>query len=58
MFWQVKVFKQKIVLWKTELTRGSLEMFPRGKQNRKIDIEFVLDQAQKHLTLLHQKCDH
>jgi len=33
-------------------------MFPRGKQNRKIDIEFVLDQAQKHLTLLHQKCDH
>jgi len=34
----------------TELTRGSLEMFPRSNQNRRtIDKEFVLDLAQEHI---------
>jgi len=34
------------------------EMFLRSNQNRTIDKEFVLDFAQEHLTLLHQKYDH
>ena len=39
---QLKGCKLDVVLWKTELTRGSLEMFPRSNQNRTIDEEFVL----------------
>jgi len=33
-------------------------MFLRSNQNRSIDKEFVLDMAQEHLILLHQKYDH
>jgi len=33
-------------------------MFLRSNQHRTIDKEFVLDFAQEHLTLLHQKYDH
>ena len=40
------------------LTRRSLEMFLRNNQNKTIDKEFVLDFAQEHLTLIHQKHDH
>ena len=57
MFWQVKKFKQKTELWKTELLRGSLEMFPRSNRNRTIGSVFVVGLAQEHLTLLHQKYD-
>jgi len=40
---KLKGFRLKIALWKTELTRGSLEMFPRSNPNRTIDKEFVLN---------------
>ena len=55
---KLKGFKEKIVLWKNELIRGSLEMFPRSNQISAVDKDLVLDLSQKHLALLHQKYDH
>ena len=51
-------FKQKLALWKTELGRGSLEMFPRSNNDLSdVDRQFVVDLAQEHLSLLQQKYD-
>ena len=51
-------FKQKVALWKTELGRRSLEMFPRSNNDMgDVDRQFVEDLAQKHLSLLQQKYD-
>ena len=45
-------FKQKLALWKTELGRGSLEMFPRSNNDLSdVDRQFVVDLAQEHLSL-------
>ena len=51
-------FKQKVALWKTELGRGSLEMFSSSNNDiGDVDRQFVVDLAQKHLSLLQQKYD-
>ena len=51
-------FKQKLALWKNELGRGSLEMFPRSNNALSdVDRQFVVDLAQEHLSLLQQKYD-
>ena len=51
-------FKQKVALWKTELWQGSLEMLPRSNNDMgDVDRQFVVDLAQKHLSLLQQKYD-
>ena len=55
---RLKGFKEKIVLWKNELIRELLEMFPRSNQISAVDKDLVLDLSQKHLALLHQKYDH
>ena len=46
---KLKGFKEKIVLWKNELIRGSLEMFPRSNQVSAVDKDLALDLSQKHL---------
>ena len=48
---KLKVFKKKIVLWKTRRT-GSLEMIPRSNQNRTIDKVFGLGLAQEHFNFV------
>ena len=55
---KLKGFKEKIVLWKNELARESLEMFPRSNQISVVDKDLVLGLSQEHLALLHQKYDH
>ena len=40
---KLKRLKEKIVLWKNELIRGSLEMFPRSNQISAVDKDLVLD---------------
>ena len=55
---KLKGLKDKIVLFKKELIRGSLEIFPRSNQISAVDKDLVLDLSQKHLALLHQKYDH
>ena len=55
---KLKGFKEKKVLWKNELIRGSLEMFPRSNQISIVDKDLVFGLSQEHLALLHQKYDH